>query len=98
MRNVAIAALVAATAVLILPFSVAGQTMCGGYETITERLRQGFGEHRRVEAVTANGGLMEIFVSDSGSWTILVTLPGGPSCPVASGEGWQGLPPPGSDA
>ena len=98
MRNAAIAALVAALAGMFLPPSVTAQTVCGLHEAVADRLLQGFGERRRVEAVTATGALLEVFVSDSGNWTILVTVPGGPSCLVASGEGWQTLLPPGSRA
>lgn len=32
---------------------------------------------------------MEIAVSPTGSWTVLLTIPGGVTCLVDSGEGFQ---------
>ncbi len=43
--------------------------------------------------VTASGRVLEVIVSESGSWTIIVTLPNGLSCGIASGEGWQAVRP-----
>lgn len=39
--------------------------------------------------LTANGGLLEVVATESGSWTIIVTQPNGPTCGVASGVAWQ---------
>ena len=33
--------------------------------------------------------LYELFVADTGTWTILVTRPDGTSCIAASGESWM---------
>jgi hypothetical protein len=39
--------------------------------------------------LTANGGLLEVVASADGSWTIIVTMPNGMSCGVASGMSWE---------
>ncbi len=39
--------------------------------------------------LAANGKMLEILVSRSGSWTILITSPDGRSCVVAVGENWE---------
>ena len=39
--------------------------------------------------LTANGGLLEVVASEDGSWTIIVTMPNGMSCGVASGMSWE---------
>ena len=39
--------------------------------------------------LTANGGLLEVVASKDGSWTIIVTMPNGMSCGVASGMSWE---------
>ena len=39
--------------------------------------------------LTANGGLLEVVASESGSWTIIVTQAGGSTCGVASGRAWS---------
>ena len=36
--------------------------------------------------------MFEILVSKDGSWSLLVSLAGGSSCVVASGQNWQRLP------
>lgn len=98
MRNAIIAAIAVAAAGAALPVPVNAQPVCGSRDGFVAGLERQFGEHRSIEAVTSAGALMEVFVSGSGSWTILVTLPGGPSCLVASGEGWQPVVSPGRDA
>jgi hypothetical protein len=33
-----------------------------------------------------------LFVSEKGSWTVVVSQPNGPSCILASGESWHHMP------
>ena len=36
--------------------------------------------------------MLEVFASaETGTWTITLTMPGGPTCLVASGEAWEWL-------
>lgn len=39
--------------------------------------------------LTANGGLLEVITSKTGSWTIIVTKPNGMSCGIVSGMSWE---------
>ena len=41
-----------------------------------------------------SGVLFEIYVSPSGTWTLLATTPVGTSCLVGAGEAWDPLPEP----
>jgi hypothetical protein len=41
--------------------------------------------------LTSDGGVLEVLISPSGGWTILVTYPKRPTCVVAVGEAWQPL-------
>ena len=51
-----------------------------------------FKERVSGRGLAANGGRMvELFVSKSGSWTILSTDAQGRSCLVAEGQYWQGI-------
>lgn len=44
--------------------------------------------------LTPNGKAMfELFVSKSGSWTVLVSHPNGHSCFVAAGDSWHDIKP-----
>lgn len=35
--------------------------------------------------------IMELYVSDNGSWTMIITRRDGMSCPIAAGEDWRQL-------
>lgn len=40
--------------------------------------------------LAANGSVLEVLASQSGeSWSILVTMPNGQTCLIASGENWE---------
>ncbi len=36
--------------------------------------------------------MLEVFVSDSGTWTVVVTDPEGVSCVLAAGQSWEEIP------
>jgi hypothetical protein len=36
-----------------------------------------------------NGNIVELFTSEKGSWTLLLTLPTGVSCLIAAGDNWE---------
>ncbi len=65
---------------------------CAERAMIVERLQSKFGETRQSMGLGRNNAIVEVFASQStGTWTILVTLPNGMSCLVASGESWEQL-------
>lgn len=84
MRCLALVALVAAF--FIAPAQAQG--VCGPRDNIVKRLADGHQEARYAMGLAANGSLVEVFVAPSGSWTILVTRPGGPSCVAGAGMDW----------
>lgn len=65
---------------------------CPDHESLVERLRDQWGERRVAAGLQTDGRLLELYASRSGSWTAVVTSPGGTSCPVAVGEGWRAWP------
>ena len=67
------------------------QTVCGPRAEILERLTQDFAETPRAVGLSQDGALVEVMVSPSGGWTILVTYPRRPTCVVATGESWEAL-------
>ncbi len=67
------------------------QTVCGERAEILDRLEQQFAETPRAIGLTEDGALVEVMVSPTGGWTILVTYPKRPSCVVATGKGWENL-------
>lgn len=65
------------------------QSACGERTEILAALESAHGEAPRAIGRSTNGGLLEVLVSPSGGWTILVTTPNGPTCILASGESWE---------
>ena len=62
---------------------------CGTRDAIIEALGATYQEKPVSRGVTSTGALMEVLAGPSGSWSILVTAPGGATCLVSSGEGWR---------
>jgi hypothetical protein len=70
----------------------AQSTNCGAHDVVVARLATGYGESRQSIALGANNTVVETFASaETGSWTITVTTPDGPTCLVASGQSYQYL-------
>ena len=67
------------------------QTVCGDRTEMLERLAQEFAEAPQAVGLSQDGALVEVMVSPSGGWTILVTYPKRPTCVVATGESWEAL-------
>ena len=65
---------------------------CAARKAVLERLSSSYHEEPVSIGVTATGSLLEVLASPEGSWTIIITVPGGPTCLVSSGEGWRGAP------
>jgi hypothetical protein len=68
--------------------SASAQDICAKREEIVQRLWD-----RWQEVLTANGladanRLIEVFVSENGSWTIVITDASGRSCVASAGQGW----------
>ncbi len=73
-----------------LPALAAYGPTCGERATIIDRLGAEFEEATVAAGVDNGGRLVEVLASNDGAtWTILVTMPEGPTCLVAAGESWQ---------
>lgn len=69
------------------------QQVCGPHEVAKDQLEKRFDE-KVVGRGLANSGkqMFELFVSENGTWTVVVSQPRGLSCVLASGESWQHVP------
>jgi hypothetical protein len=65
---------------------------CGSHDKIAKSLSDKFKEARRIMGVVNPEAVMEIFMSQQGTWTVLMTNTKGMSCIIAAGEAWQELP------
>jgi hypothetical protein len=81
-----------------IPAGARAETMtCGKRSDLLAHFQQSYHEVPNVLGLTTDGRLLEVIVAPSGSWTMLVTAPGGPSCIVATGQDWQSVAPVSTD-
>lgn len=67
-------------------------TNCAKRASLIAQLNERYGESRQSTGLTPNGHVIETYAHpETGTWTILLTLPNGTSCMVASGKAYQYL-------
>ncbi len=93
MQHFPITGLLIAAAALAAAPSAGAAPRCGDRDAIVEQLADRYGESQRAFGLTGGRGLIEVFASDGGSWTILLTSAGGRSCLMAAGEAYQQVEP-----
>lgn len=76
----------------IFPPAVQAQAVCGERGEVASKLEKGHSETPVSMGLASNGAVIEVFASDKGTFTIIMTLPTGMSCLMAAGEDWQELP------
>jgi hypothetical protein len=77
----------------LLPVAAEAQNRnCGPREKVLTTLAEKYQESRRSIGLATQGRVMEVFASEeSGSWTIIVTMPNGITCLVASGQAFENV-------
>ena len=84
--------LIAASALFVSASSAKAEQFCAPRDRALVQLEKQFEEKVFGRGLAANGKRMiELFVSEKGSWTVLASDPNGLSCIMANGEDWQGL-------
>ncbi len=87
-----ISSLIAASVLFLSATSANAQQVCAPRDRAVVQLEKQFEENVSGRGLTLNGKKMfELFISEKGSWTMLISDPQGRSCVVASGEYWQGI-------
>lgn len=81
------------TAFILCATSASAQSgNCAAHARVVEQLAVGYGETRQSIGIGSDNTVVEVFASlETGTWTITVTQPGGPTCLVASGAAFQVL-------
>lgn len=64
---------------------------CGERTTIMDHLEDGYSEKPVAMGLDAQGRVLEVLAAPSGTWTMLVSTPGGLTCLIASGVAWEEL-------
>ena len=67
------------------------ETICGSRQSFIDNLGRKYAERPTAIGLLSNGSVLEVLVSESGSFSFLTTRPNGTTCMVASGEGWENI-------
>jgi hypothetical protein len=86
-KELALAAMAAAS----VGVAQAQQVSCADRSVLIEQLATKFQERQLAVGQMGPMVILEIFVADSGTWTIFATDVGGTSCVVAVGDNWQSM-------
>ena len=66
---------------------------CTDRETLEGFLADKYKEEPIAMGLIDSSGVMEVYLSESGSWTIVITSANGLSCVIAAGEAWEDVEP-----
>ena len=80
--------LIIAAAFVLLSSAAVAQNICAPRDDLVKRLWDRWQEAQVSLAMVADGRLLEIFVSKSGSWTAVISDPSGRSCVASAGQEW----------
>ena len=87
--GIAPVAAIVASSLLATASSAPAQNQCAARNDMIQQLDVQFSERPAAIGQVDEQSVVEIFVSEQGTWTILVTGTDGGSCVLASGEGWD---------
>ncbi len=76
--------------IILLPAAAAyAETPCAPRSSLLSELADKYSEAPAAHGISSDGTLVEVLTSDDGgTWTIIISMPNGTSCLVASGESW----------
>ena len=86
---VIVIAMAALTTVMLASRPADAQQLCLLHEAAQEQLAERFHEDVAGRGLASNGkAMVELYTSEEGSWTLVVTDVEGRSCVIGSGVGW----------
>ena len=89
-----VAAALAAFLYLTWPVPADANMACGPHKKLTKALTGKYKEARKALGLVASRRVMEVFVSEKGTWTLVMTDLNGVSCIIAACHSWEDSPPP----
>ncbi len=70
-----------------------GSHICAEREILTESLAREYSEAPAALGISDTGNVIEVLAANDGrTWTILMTMPDGTSCVLATGQSWEAVP------
>lgn len=91
MRKELIALPMSVGALLMAAEPASAALRCGPRAEVLDMLGERYEETRRGIGVAGPTQVLEVFASEQGTWSVLVTDPQGRTCLVASGRSWEDL-------
>ena len=89
-RNSALIAVAAMFAVVGVSSASAAQRVCGERDKLNKFLATKYQELPRALGVGGSGKqVFEVYTSEKGTWTVLMTMTNGTSCIMAAGHSWK---------
>ena len=80
--------LIIAAAFVLLSSAAVAQNICAPRDDVVKRLWAKWQEAQITVAMINDGRLLEIFASEKGSWTAIISDPNGRSCVASAGQEW----------
>lgn len=71
------------------PANAAQPPVCTQHAALVEQLAKKYGETVTASGFDGAGNYIEVFSSEKGTWTIAISIPGGPTCVIAAGDNWE---------
>ena len=77
----------------LLPSWAGAQSLqCAEHAAMARHLAEGWGEARQSIGLDSGDSVVETWANAAtGTWTLTLTRPGGPTCMVASGYAWEAV-------
>lgn len=96
-RKATVPILAAAAAFAVVSFQSISPTAaqdrpCAERNNVVDTLDTQYKESPRAIGLVSQEAVLEIFVSETGTWTVVVTDPQGVSCVLAAGQSWEEIP------
>lgn len=71
----------------------AAQQICANRDVLVDSLSKDYSESLRGLGMDSEGNVIELLTARDGTtWTLLITMPDGTSCVMATGQAWESMP------
>ncbi|WP_243368743.1 hypothetical protein [Microvirga solisilvae] len=77
------------SSVVALASDASAQTSCGPREQLVKVLADQYKEDPVGIGLAQPGQVLEVFASQGGSWSMVMTMPDGKACLIAAGDNWE---------
>ena len=85
----AVAASIAVLLLLLMFSKEADAAMCGPHKKIEKLLTDRYQESTHGVGLVSDRGIVQLYISDKGTWSIVMTTAAGSTCIIAAGHAWE---------